>query len=90
MFIKKINLGLLALALGAGLAFAGTGADKTAKAITYTYGRLSNGMWIALDPANYECGSASSTCKGNFSYQNPVQNATPDLGIVATGVYQLK
>ena len=86
---RLLNIKFFALLIGAGLAFAGT-VESSEKVTTYTYGRLSNGMWINLDPSNYECGTASSTCKGNFTYQNPPQNAIPDAGVGQQGVYRLK
>lgn len=83
MQLFKFKFAVLALILGLGTAVV-TSIPAHAKSAftTYTYGRLANGTWVALNPSLYECDASNQVCEGKFTYMNPPQNATPDAGIV--------
>lgn len=82
---------MMAVILGVGFAYTSNAKAPHSKFTTYTYGRLSDGTWVALNPSVYECDHSSQICEGKFSYQNPPQNASPDQGtVINDGTYTLK
>jgi hypothetical protein len=83
MKVLKFKFAALALILGLGAAVISIApAQASSKFTTYTYGRLADGTWVALNPSLYECDASNQICEGKFTYQNPPQNATPNAGVL--------